>query len=102
MLADIREWDISEEESASDHNLIKFDITVDKAEGKCLDAPGEMLSIKEHQHTEFYEKFQNIASVTFQIGGRGRSNEELDEELNQKLKEILDIQEFTMRLEEVI
>jgi hypothetical protein len=30
MLAKVREWDISEEESASDHNIIKFSISFDK------------------------------------------------------------------------
>ena len=30
MLADVKNWDISEEESASDHNIIKFSINLDK------------------------------------------------------------------------
>jgi hypothetical protein len=102
MLANVREWDISEEESASDHNIIKFNISSDKAAGKALDAPGERLSIREHQLTKFYETFQHAASAAFQIEVRGRSNEELDRELNQKIKENLDVREFTTKLEEVI
>jgi len=30
MLTDVKNWDISEEESASDHNIIKFSINLDK------------------------------------------------------------------------
>ena len=40
---------------------------------------------------EFYENLQRIASVTFQIQGRVRSNEDLDETLNQKLEATRDI-----------
>ena len=90
MLANIQKLDISEEESASDHNIIKFNITLDKAEGIVIDDTGR-LRIKEHQHMEFYENLQRIASVTFQIQGRVRSNEDLDETLNQKLEATRDI-----------
>jgi hypothetical protein len=38
--------------------------------------------------------------VTFQTEERGRSNEDLDEVLSQKLEAIRDIQEFTKKLEE--
>jgi ectoine hydroxylase-related dioxygenase (phytanoyl-CoA dioxygenase family) len=66
MFTNIQKWDISEEESALDHNIIKFNITLDKAKGIVLDDPGR-LRIKEHQYTEFYQKFQRNASMTFQI-----------------------------------
>jgi hypothetical protein len=45
MLANVREWDISEEECASGHNTIKFYISFDKAAGKALDAPEGRISI---------------------------------------------------------
>jgi hypothetical protein len=64
MLTHIQNWDISEEESASDHNIIKFNITFNKDEGQGTYDLGR-LRIKEHQHAEFYEKLQGIASVTF-------------------------------------
>jgi hypothetical protein len=44
MLANVREWDISEEEIASDHNKIKFNISFDKVAGKALAAPGKSLT----------------------------------------------------------
>jgi flagellar biosynthesis chaperone FliJ len=40
--------------------------------------------------------------VTFQTEDRGRSNEDLDEVLSQKLEAIWNIQEFTKKLEEAI
>ena len=41
MLTDVKNWDISEEESASDHNIIKFSINLDKntTHGKHLSEP---------------------------------------------------------------
>ena len=101
MLANIQKLDISEEESASDHNIIKFNITLDKAERIVIDDQGR-LRIKKHQHMEFYENLERIASVTFQIEDRGRSNEDLDEALSRKLEATRDIEEFTKKLEEPI
>ena len=101
MLAYIHNWDISGEESASDHNIIKFHITFNKEDGLDTYDPGR-LRIKEHQQAEFYKKLQRIASETFQIEDRGRSNEHLDEALTQKLEATRDVQEFTEKLEEAI
>jgi hypothetical protein len=58
MIANIQKWDISEEESASGHNIIKFNITLDKAEGIVLNDPGQRLRIKEQQYTEFSRNFK--------------------------------------------
>ena len=84
MLANIQKWDISEEESVSDHSFIKFNITIDKDDRLVTYDPGR-LRIKEHKYSEFYENLQRIAAVTFQFEDRGRSNELLDEALTQKL-----------------
>jgi hypothetical protein len=102
MIANVRDWDISEEESASDHNIIKFNISFDKFAGKALAAPGKRLSIRGQQHAKFYEIFQHTASAAFRIEAGGRSNEDLDDELYQKIKENTDVRKFTTELEEVI
>jgi len=91
MLVNIQKWDIFEEERASYHNIIKFNISSHKAVGKLLEDPRQFLRIKEHQYTEFYEKFKHITSETNQIANRGRSYDCLDEDLNQKLKASRDI-----------
>ena len=40
MLAAIEKWEISDEESASDHNIIKFHIKIEKDEEKITIPPG--------------------------------------------------------------
>ena len=85
MLANIQKWDIADEESASDHDIIKFNITSVNDEGRVTHDAGR-LRIKEHQYTEFHEKLQRIASEIFQIEDRVMSNENLDETLTLKLE----------------
>ena len=87
--------------SASDHNIIKFNITSIKDEGRVTHDPGR-LRIKGHQYAEFYEKLQRLAPEIFQFEDRGRSNENLDETLTQKLEATREVHEFTEKLEEVI
>ena len=101
ILANIQKWDIADEESASDHDIIKFNITSVKDEGRVTHDPGR-LRIKEYQYAEFYGKLQRISSEIFQFENRGRSNENLDETLTQKLEASREVREFTEKLEEVI
>jgi len=56
MLADITNWDISVEESASDHNIIKFSIKLDKHITQENNFYEPRYRIKEQQLTKFYEK----------------------------------------------
>jgi hypothetical protein len=72
MLAHVQNWDISEEKSASNHNIIKFNITFNKDVGLGTYDTGR-LRIKEHQHAAFYEKLQRIAS---DISIRGQREEQ--------------------------
>jgi len=102
MLANVQKWDTLEEESASYHNIIIFNTSSHKAEGTLLVDPGQCFRIKEHEYTEFYDKFKHITSETNQIENRGRSYDCLDEDLNQKFKASRDIQDFTVKLEEAI
>jgi hypothetical protein len=60
MIANIQKWDISEEESALDHNIIKFNITLDKAEGTVLDAPGQRLRIRNTNTRNFTRNFNAL------------------------------------------
>jgi len=55
MLAATENWEISEEESASDHNIIKFHIKIEKDEGKITNLPEFRFIIKEQQLLHFYE-----------------------------------------------
>jgi len=102
MLTDVKNWDISEEESASDHNIIKFSINLDKntAHGKHFSEP--RYRIKEHQLTKFSEKLKSNITKTFQMEEKERNTSEIDEELSSQAKEYTDIGQFTIKLEEVI
>ena len=72
MVANIWNWYLSEEESASDHKIIKFNITLDKVVGKTPEPPGVRFIIREHQKNELYEKFHYIGSTVFQIEKKRR------------------------------
>ena len=100
MLANIRNLDISEVERALDHNIIKFNITLDIDEDNAPKTPGERLSIKEHQYTNVYEKLQHIDSAAFQIKDREGATKNLTKICATSLNKNLDIQEFTKKLEE--
>jgi len=102
MLTDVKNWDISEEESASDHNIIKFSINLDKntTHGKHLSEP--QYRIKEHQLTKFSEKLKSNITKPFQMEDKERNTSELDEELSSQAKEYTDIGQFTIKLEDVI
>ena len=102
MLADIKNWDIYEEEIASDHNVIKFSITLDKHTTHENNLSEPRFRIKENQLTKFYEKLNYNIVNTFQIGDKERNTEELDVELNSQVNENRDIRLFTVKLEEVI
>jgi hypothetical protein len=57
MLPDIKNWEISEEESASDHNILKFSINFENDKTNKSNTTGLRYVIKEQQHTEFYKHF---------------------------------------------
>jgi hypothetical protein len=97
MLTDVTNWDISEEESASDHYIIKFNIRLDEhtIHGN---NPSERYRIKEHQLTKFNEKLHSNIAKTFHMEDKERTTDELSSQVNENT----DIGQFTVKLEEVI
>jgi len=73
MPTDVKNWDIPEEERASDHNIIKFSINLDKntTHGKYLSEP--RYRSKEHQLTKFSEKLKFSITKTFEMEDKGRN-----------------------------
>jgi hypothetical protein len=67
MLAAIKDWEISEEESCSDQNNIKFNLnfTTNNKEQKYVFS-GTRYIMKE-QHTEFCNKLLQLISENFSI-----------------------------------
>jgi hypothetical protein len=68
MLAAIKDWEISEEKSCSDHNIIKFNLNFTtnnkQQKSRFLETRYRM---KEDQHTEFCKKLHQLISENFQI-----------------------------------
>jgi len=81
MLAAIENWEISEEESASDHNLIKFHITIEKDKERITSPPEIRFIIKKQQRSAFSKKLYSTVSKEFQIE-RSEGQEGIDDELS--------------------
>jgi hypothetical protein len=94
MLAAITDWEISEEESCSDHNIIKFNLsfTTNNKEQKYIFS-GTRYIMKEHQQTKFCKKLLQLISEKFQIKNDEGNTKGIDETLNARLKGH-DIEEF--------
>jgi len=102
MLANITNCDISEEESASDHNIIKFSIRLDKHTTHENKFSEPRYRIKENQPNKFYEKLYYNIATTFQMEDKERHTDKIDLELNSQVNENTDIRQFTVKLEDVI
>jgi len=102
MITDINNWQIVEKESASDHNIIKFNIKFCNDDTKINNAHDLRYIIKEQQQAQFHEKLYLIISKTFQIKYKERREGDIDEELNRRLKGHTDIRKFTETLDDVI
>jgi hypothetical protein len=57
MLADIKNWEISEEESASDRNILQFSINFENDKTNNNKTTDLWNIIKEQKHIEFYKNF---------------------------------------------
>jgi hypothetical protein len=56
MQAAMKDWEISEEESCSDHNIVKFNLNFAHDKAKIYNFLGTRYIINEQQHTEFNKK----------------------------------------------
>jgi len=103
MLAAIKDWEISEEESCSDHNIIKFNLnfTINNKEQKYVFS-GRRYTMKEQQHTEFCKKLLQLISENFQIENDEGNTKGIDDTLNARLKGHKDIGEFIEKFDKTI
>ena len=99
MLADVKNWDISDEDSASDHNIIKYSIRLDNYTSHDNNPTEPRYRIKEHQLTKFKMKLQYNITKIFQMEEKERY---IDEELSSQVNENTDIGQFTVKLEKAI
>ena len=92
MLAAIKDWEISEEEGCSDHNILKFSLNFAGDKTQINNFLGTR-HIKEQQNTEFNKNFQLIYK-NYQIEDEGNAKE-TDEKLNERLTGQNDIRSST-------
>ena len=85
VLAAITDWDISEEGSCSDHNLIKFNLNFANDKAQTYNFLGTRYVIK-GQHTAFYKNFLQLISKNFQTENNEENTNQIDEESNTSLK----------------
>jgi len=76
MLADITGWDIAEEESASDHNIITFGLKIEGDKNNERNSRETKYTINERQHKEFYKNLFHSISKNFQIEYTRRNTED--------------------------
>ena len=55
MLSDVTHWEIAEEESVSDHNILKFSTNLERDKTNISNSPELRCIIREQQSTEFYK-----------------------------------------------
>jgi hypothetical protein len=102
MLAAIKDWEISEEESCSDHNIIKFNINFSYNTAQIYNFLGARYIIKEQQHTEFHKNLTQLISKNFQIENNEGNTKKIDEKLNLKMLGQNDIGVSIEKLDETI
>jgi len=102
MLVDINNWQILEDESASDHIITKFNNKICNVGTKINNAHDLRYIMKEQQQTEFHEILYHIITKTFQIKDKEGREGDIDEELNRLLKGHTNLRKFTVTLDEVI
>jgi hypothetical protein len=87
MAAAIKDWEISEEESCSGHNIIKFNLncTTNNKEEKYVFS-GTRYIMKEQKHTIFGKEIIQLISENFQIENDEGNTKGIEDILNARLK----------------
>jgi hypothetical protein len=76
-LAAIEDWEILEEESCSDHNIIKYNLNFNPDRAHAYNFQGPRFIIKEQQYTDFHNIHRQIIK-NFQKGNDGGNITEID------------------------
>ena len=86
MLAAIKNWEISEEESCSDHNIMAFNLNFASEKAQIYTFQGTRYIIKEREQTEFYKNLLRLMSANFHIENDKGNSKGIAENLNTNLK----------------
>jgi hypothetical protein len=83
MPAVIKDWEMLEEESCSDHNIIKYNLNFNPKHK--YNSQGPRFIIQKNQHADFHKKFHRQIKKNFQVGNNGGNITEIDERLAKRL-----------------
>jgi hypothetical protein len=102
MLADNTDWEIADEESASDHSILKFITNFEGDKMNKVNTPELWYIITERKQTDFYENLFHMISTNFQIEDTGGNVKDMDEKLYDQLTRQKDIRLFIDKLDETV
>ena len=102
LLTIFNEWRISEEESCSDHNIIKYVIGQDNCHKNEADFNEMRYIVKEGNHQKFQTNLLRLTSTEFNISSCKQNAEELDSILSTRISLETDIENSINKFEEVL
>jgi hypothetical protein len=106
ILAAIRDWEISEEESCSDHNIINFNLTFSNNNNnntaQMHNFLGTRYIIKEAQYNDFQKNLLQMISRKFQINMDDNNTTDIDDKLNIRVLSHTDIRVLIEEFDEII
>lgn len=102
MIAAIKDWQILEEESCSDHNIIKYNMNFNPDTWNKHNSQGPRFIIKEEQHIDFHKNFRQQICKNFQIGNESEDTSAMDQKLAEKLTTQADVGLFIDRIDDTI
>jgi hypothetical protein len=102
MLAAIEEWEILEEESCSDHSIIKYNLNFNPDKTHEYNFKGPRYIIKEHQYTDFHNNIRRQIIKNFQIDNDGGNITEIDQRLVERLTSQEDLGIFIDEIDDMI
>ena len=88
-----------EEESCSDHNIIKYNLKFNPDKTHKYNSQGPRFIIKENQHADFHKNFRRQILKNFQVGNNGGNISEIDERLAERLTSQEDVGIFIDRID---
>jgi hypothetical protein len=100
LLKALQEWEISEEESCSDHNIIKFSIGHDTNHDTEYSYNGHRYVVTDENLKKFDNNLGRMVAMKFRTGQEDSSN--LDRDLASQVKKLNDIESAVDLLQEAI
>ena len=102
MLAVIEDWEILEEESCSDHNIIKYKLHFNPNRTHAYNFQGPRFIAREHQFADFHNNLRQQIIKNFQLDNNGGNTTETDKRLVESLTSKEDVGRFIEKIDDTI